>query len=67
MSKRKSKFNHIKQHQIDVVFLQESHSTSDNETVWSMEWGDEIIWFHGTSRSKGLAILLRRALRYRII
>ena len=38
-SKRKSTFNHIKQHQIDIVFLQESHSTSNNETLWSMEGG----------------------------
>ena len=67
MSKKKSIFNHIKQHQIDIVFLQDSHSTNDNKTPWSMEWGGEIIWLRGTSRSKGLAVLLRRALRYRII
>ena len=66
-SERKSIFNHIKQHQIDIVFLQESHSSSDNKTLWSMEWGGKIIWLHDTSRGKGLTILLRRALRYRII
>lgn len=42
----------------NITFLQETHSTENDEKEWKSEWGSNIIFSHGTSNSKGVAILL---------
>ena len=39
--------------------FQETHSTADVETRWQHEWGGKIIFSHGTSNSRGVAIVIR--------
>ena len=39
------------------VLLQETHSTKNDEHLWQKEWGSTIKFSHGTSNSKGFAIL----------
>lgn len=41
-----------------MVLLQETHSTAEDELIWSNEWGRKIVFNHGTSSSKGVALLL---------
>ncbi len=36
--KRAALFNLLKVRQLNVVFLQETHSTVDNEVDWKKEW-----------------------------
>lgn len=43
--------------------LQETHSTLENEDLWTKEWGGKIWFCHGTSQSKGVAILLSRRIQ----
>ena len=37
--------------------LQETHSTPSDENIWQSEWGGKILFSHGKSNSKGVAIL----------
>ena len=39
------------------VFLQETHSSSDDESEWQTDWESKIIFDHGSSKSCGVAIL----------
>ena len=41
-----------------VIFLQETHSEYSTEGIWDKEWGSSIYFSHGTSNSRGVAILL---------
>lgn len=46
--------------------LQETHSVSNNEHIWKSEWGGHVIFNHGCSSSRGVMILFRRDLTYKI-
>lgn len=59
-AKRKDLFRYFKNRKLDMVLLQETHSTPEDETIWLREWGGRIIFAHGLSQSKGVAILIRR-------
>ena len=41
-----------------IIFLQETHSTSNTENIWQQEWGSKIFFAHGTNRARGVAILM---------
>ena len=43
---------------MDIICVQESHVTESDISTWKKEWGDEIVYFPGTSMSKGQMILL---------
>jgi len=49
-----------------IVFLQETHSSKELENKWKTEWGSQIIFSHGISNSKGVAILFPKNLDYEI-
>ena len=51
----------------DIIFLQETHSSKAIEKIWRNEWGARVIFDHGTSNSKGVAILINKALDVKII
>ena len=40
------------------ILLQETHSTVADEKAWQNDWGSQILFGHGTSKSCGVAILL---------
>ena len=44
----------------DIIFLQETHSTKEVEHQWRNEWGAEIIMSHGSSNSRGVAVLMKK-------
>ena len=50
----------LKSKQEDIIFIQESHSTVENERDWKNIWEGEIIFNHGTSNSTGVAILVKQ-------
>jgi len=60
--KRKKVFENLREKFGDVIFLQETHSTKQTEYSWTNQWGGKIIFSHGTSNSKGVAILISTAL-----
>ena len=64
--KRRKIFNLIHNKHIDIALLQETHSTRSCEKRWRTESGDRILYSHGTSNSKGVAILIKKDLDIRI-
>ena len=41
-----------------IILLQETHSTKNSEQTWVKEWNSSIYFSHGTSGSRGVAVLL---------
>nr|CAB3264543.1 pol-like protein [Phallusia mammillata] len=62
--KRKSIFKFIREKKFQIVLIQETHCSDRDEKLWQLEWGGEVVWSHGTNRSKGVAILFSRNLSY---
>lgn len=56
--KRHEIFNYLKVHKTHLTLLQETHSCEDDERVWSNEWGNKIIYAHGNTSSRGVAVLI---------
>ena len=56
-TKRRAIFNYYRQ-RCDILCLQETHSTEENSKYWLNEWGGKIIFSHGQSDSRGVAILI---------
>ena len=69
--KRRSLFNWLKKNhnaESKITFLQETHSDENNEEDWFNDWGTrDIIFAHGDSGSKGVAIILPSNIEYTII
>ena len=69
--KRQSLFNWLKKtHNAEnkIIFLQETHTDTENEQQWIDDWGHRKISFaHGTNRSKGVAIIMPNSLDYKVI
>lgn len=53
--------------QVDIVFLQETHTSNDNETQWGMWWEGKYALSHGTNTSAGVAILFSKKLNVNIL
>lgn len=51
---------------MDIVVLQETHSTQSDECFWKNEWGGSILFSHGTSDSCGVCILFHPSLKLEI-
>ena len=60
--KRRTIFTWCRKQKADIIFLQETHSTKDNELLWKREWGAPLFCSHGANNSRGVAILIRKAL-----
>ncbi len=57
--KRRSIFNWCRKSQADLILLQETHSTDCVVNRWQQEWGGKILFSHGTSNSRGVAVVIR--------
>jgi len=66
--KNRKLFNWIVKHKGDrgITFLQETHSTPDIEDDWSRRTKGELVMSHGSSNSKGAAILFGEKLNFAI-
>ncbi len=56
-TKRKSLFLFCNGEKAQLILLQETHSKSEDENIWVNQWGDKILFDHGSTRSAGVAIL----------
>jgi exonuclease III len=59
-AKRMNVFQWLKKMKVDIIFLQETYSTKDNERFWKCQWDGKIFQAHGTNHSKGVAILIKK-------
>lgn len=53
-------FLYCKKVKANLILLQETHSNKDDEKFWKQQWGDNILYSHGTSHSAGVMILFYR-------
>ena len=53
-------FTWCRKQKADLIFLQETHSTKAGEYKWKKDWGSEIIFSHGSSNARGVAVLIKR-------
>ena len=60
--KRRTIFLWYRKRKLDLVFLQETHSIAATENQWRNEWGAEMISCHGSSNSRGVAILFKNGI-----
>ena len=44
----------------EILIVQETHSTPEIENIWQSEWGGKIIFCHGTSSARGIAIFVKK-------
>ena len=64
--KRNSIFAWLKDKSHGFFLLQETHSISKGENEWSDEWGSNIVFSHGESNARGVAILIPNNLDIKI-
>ena len=50
-------FNYLRDKELDVIFLQETHTDNKNIRLYENEWGSKWNVSSGTSNSRGVAIL----------
>ena len=65
-NKRKKLFQLLKNSDENLFFLQETHTTPKCEAIWKKEWEGDIVFAHGSSKSRGVAILIKTSLQVKI-
>ena len=61
-TKRKQLFEWIRNKKPDILFLQETHTTAEAETIWKLDWGEEAVFAHGSSAARGTCILFKQSI-----
>ena len=64
--KRKALFSWLAERKYDIVFLQETYSTIDIESVWGTQWQGKLYFSHGSNHSCGVMILVRDDLNFKL-
>lgn len=62
--KRRAIFKNFRDNGYDLCLLQETHSTPGIEKIWQSEWGGQIMYSHGESNARGVAILAKRGCEF---
>ena len=60
--KRRATFTWLRKQKADLIFLQETHTTKNCESQWKKEWGSSIMFSHGSTNARGVAVLIRSGL-----
>lgn len=66
-SKRRAIFKTLRLVDADIIFLQETHSTIQDQKIWASEWGGRILFSHSLSNSRGVLILFKRAYNPKVL
>ena len=64
--KRRAIFSWCRKQKADLIFLQETHSTAEQQDQWRKEWGASVLFSHGSTNARGVAILIRNGLNITI-
>ena len=65
-TKRKALFGWLGERKYDIVYLQETYSTIDIESVWRTQWQGKLYFSHGSNHSCGVMILVRDDLDFKL-
>ena len=67
-NKRRDIFEILRNRNIDIALLQETHSTPETEKVWKKEWKGESLLHSGPiTKASGVAILLKENLEIEVL
>ena len=64
--KRRAIFSWCRKQKPDLIFLQETHSTAERQDQWRKEWGASVLFSHGSTNARGVAVLIRNGLNITI-
>ena len=64
--KRRAIFSWCRKQKADLIFLQETHSTTERQDQWRKEWGASVLFSHGSTNARGVAILIKNSLNITI-
>ena len=64
--KLKAVFNWLYKSQADICFLQETYSSTEVENVWQKQWKGNMYFSHESSHSRGVLILVRDHLDFKL-
>lgn len=59
-AKRAALFKLMEMKKLDILLVQETHSSSDNESQWRREWPGEVVLSHKSSCSGGVGVFFSR-------
>ena len=57
--KKRKVFAWLKDKNYEIYWLQERHSTPEDEKQWADEWGSDIFYSHGQRNNKGVMIMVK--------
>ena len=60
-------FNWLCKSGADICFLQETYSSKEVENVWRKQWKGDMFFSHGSSHSRGVLILVREQLDFKLV
>ena len=60
--KRRAIFSWCRKQKADLIFLQETHSTTERQDQWRKEWDASVLFSHGSTNARGVAILIKNSL-----
>ena len=58
--RRKAVVNWINKQNADIIFLQETYSTTEIENECRYQWKGDMFFSHGSNHSKGVLILTKK-------
>ena len=64
--KRKAVFSWLVNSDADIFFLQETYSTRDIQNIRRKQWKGEMFFSHGSNHSRGVLVLIRDNLDFKI-
>ena len=65
-TKRRQVFRWLHLQRSDIIFLQETYSSTESIKRWEAEWGGKVVASHGTTHSKGVMVLFKPKLNVTI-
>ena len=65
--KRKTIFNWLCKSGAALCFLQETYSSKEVENIWRKQWKGDMFFSHGSSHSRGVLILVRDQLDFKLL
>ena len=57
----------LHQRDVDIVFVQESHSTENKMKRFRNDWGGRVFFDHGTSEARGAMMLFERSFDFKLL
>ena len=64
IDKRKALFMWLTKQKADIVFLQETYSSIEDENFWNTQWKGKMLFSHGSHHSKGTLVLIKQGLDF---